>query len=288
MASFLTGPIQTDQWVQEASKVFSDSDLEGGPDQAPNLQSTFKDLHNAYRNNIKSWWEVQSLENYIKAEIVPKGLRLRLIPAARSRSATLLLQWEKELTNSSLRLMNILLTEEKNTLEHTSIKLKELIELALKFKGDPEFVRRELILQNNIEKYQGSLKDRKHKQYIRDSIEFKEKRAYQFLQEKDTDISSSEAGSESDNSRRQGYNNRDQSNYRRGRRGDRRWQSPREQNFSEGEMNPPNSYRGKRGKRGGPRSSSSTSPLPSSSSFLEGRGGVPYGLRERKHPNYTR
>lgn len=270
MASFLTGPIQTDQWVQEASKVFSD--------QALNLKSTFKDLHNAYRNNIKSWWEVQSLEHYIKAEIVPKGLRLRLTPAARSRSATLLTQWEKELTNSSLRLMNILLIEEKNTLELTSIKLKELIEQALKFKGDPEFVRRELILQNNIEKYQGSLKDRKHKQYIRDLIEFKEKRAYQFLQEKDTDISSSEARYESDTSRRQGYNNQDQSEYRtRGRRGDRRWYSPRQQNFS-GESNPPNPYRGKRG----------TSRSSFASPFLFFRGGIPYELRERKRPNYTR
>lgn len=208
MPSFLTGPIQTEKRAKDAKKVFSDGDFENGQDNTPSLRILFKDLLSGYRDNIKSWWEVETINNYIKAGIVPKGLRINISPASRSRSTILLTKWEKELTESLLRLMHILLEEEKTIFESTSTKLKGLIEQTVKYKGDPDFSRRELALQNSVEKYQITLTERKHKQYVRDLLEFKEKKAYQFLATKETDISSSDIESpDSGQNRRPYYNN---------------------------------------------------------------------------------
>lgn len=114
---------------------FSDSELEGGSE-STRLKTVYKQWYTAYHDNIKSWWEVQSLEKYIKSRIVPKGLRISITPATRSRSTTLLNSWKKELTDSSIRPMHILLEEEKKILETSSKRLKELIDQTLKSKSN--------------------------------------------------------------------------------------------------------------------------------------------------------
>lgn len=75
------------------------------------------------------------MENYIEARMVPKGLRVTLSPASRSRSESLLKMWKKELTESTLRFMQISLQKEKGILDLTSRKSKQKIDQALKLRG---------------------------------------------------------------------------------------------------------------------------------------------------------
>lgn len=229
------------------------------------------------------------MENYIKVNIVPKGLRIKITPAIRSRTTTLLTRWEKELTDSSIRLMTILLEEEKVTLEESSKKLKDTIDQALKHKNDPEFVRRELLLQNNIEKYQSSIKERKHKQYKRDLAEFKDKCAYQYLWTKETDVSSTDIESsdtEGNNytyprgSYQRGGRNRKRGGGRNRNRGAARWHSPNRQDMGERDNRGLAPYPPQTHTTSGTGPSTSSSPPP----FLESNGGAPYGLRDRRRP----
>ncbi|CAJ0933284.1 unnamed protein product [Ranitomeya imitator] len=97
-----------------------------------------------------------------------------------------------------ISICHILLDEEKKTLENTSLKLKEHIDSILKHKSDPEFNNREEALKNAVEKFHLEIKERKHKRFIKDCSEFKEKRAYPSLQiapTPTTDISSSDIDS---------------------------------------------------------------------------------------------
>ncbi|CAJ0951695.1 unnamed protein product, partial [Ranitomeya imitator] len=107
-------------------------------------------------------------------------------------------RWEKEATDSSLRLMRLLLEEEKVMLSSLSENLREQIEVTKKFSAEPEFVAKEIGLQNTIDKFQYHLKERKHRFFIRDLQEFRDNKAYLVSNPKpfrpqDTDISSSEA-----------------------------------------------------------------------------------------------
>lgn len=273
----------------------SDCELDSELETSPTLKTIFKNLYTGYRDNIKSWWEVQSLESYIKAGIVPNGLRINISPAPRSRSEQLLDNWEKELTNSSVRLLQILLDEEKKILETTSTNLKGLIDQVLKFKNDPEFARKEQNLQSNIEKFQNSLKDRKHKQYLRDLQDFKDKKAYQFLSGWESEASSSDLeASDTERSSKTNYfgkrgQGRGRSAYRGWRANRGRWQSTRGRGW-EGNWYPPQG-RGYTERREIPVQNlapphhvpnpalPTASASSSSSPFLEGQGGAPYGLR---------
>lgn len=205
--SLISETTNTERWTSEVDDVFSDREYTPTNNTAPSLNSTFKELNERYKQNIKSWWEIKSLENYVKNNIVPQGLRIGILPAPRVRSPALMKKWEQEVTSSSLRLMNLLLEEERINLGTSNIKLKETIDIALTLKGEGEFSKKETELQNNIDKFTSVLKERKHKQFVKDLSEFRENRAYLFvnrIQQRggEQDVSSSDTdGSENERRR---------------------------------------------------------------------------------------
>lgn len=73
-----------------------------------------------------------------------------------------------------MRLMNILMEEEKKLFSKSSDK-------ALKLKTEADFSRRENLLQTSVDRFYMTIKERKHKQLLRDLRDFKEKRAFDYL-----------------------------------------------------------------------------------------------------------
>ncbi|XP_056414027.1 uncharacterized protein LOC130356466 [Hyla sarda] len=180
MEGYLAGSLNLHKWAADAADVFSEQESDKGDNDTVSLKSLFRELYEIYKDNLKSFWEVQSLEHYLKNNIVPKGLRVNILPAERSRTDNLLKKWEQEALASSFRFMNILLDEERIALDNSSKRLKESIDAILRFKTDPEFTRREAVLESLVDKFYTLLKNRKHKQFIRDLSEFREKRAFVF------------------------------------------------------------------------------------------------------------
>lgn len=196
MAGFIAGGIRKDHWVTEAKEVFSENNFTQAK-YPPSFNTAFKELTRLYKEHTTAWWEVQSLQSYITNNIVPRGLRSTLTPSNRCRNPTFMVKWEKEATASSIRFMHLLVEEEKTNLTQAEIKLKEQIEITKKFEHEAEYTIKEKKLQGTIERFEYHLKDRKHKQYQRDCLDFKEHRAYSFvprqgLRETEVDISSTD------------------------------------------------------------------------------------------------
>lgn len=196
MAGFLAVGFNTQTWLTEVKDIFSEKEFVQQK-YTPSFNTAFRELTQVFKEQISSWWEVQSLENYIEHHIVPRGLRITLIPSARCQNPTFLTKWEKLATDSSIGLMTLLLEEERQNLSTLETKLKEHIEIVKKFEKEPEYTVKETTLQTNIEKFQYHIKDRKHKQFIRDVSDFKENKAYSFAPVRntrppDTDISTTE------------------------------------------------------------------------------------------------
>lgn len=199
MAGFLSANLNTDDWLAEAQEVFSDKNLTL-QNSIPTIKTAFRELGQTYREYTSSWWEVQSLDNYIKQSIVPRGLRISLQPSERVRTESLKVKWEKEATGASLRFMRLLLEEEKTTLDNLTKKLRDQIDIALKFRADPEFEAKEREIQTKLLKHQTYIKERKHTLFLRDFQDFKEGKVYNNFPRVnrrdrvgETDISSSEA-----------------------------------------------------------------------------------------------
>lgn len=73
-----------------------------------------------------------------------------------------------------------LLIEYQNILENLTHKLKDQIDVTLKFRSDPEFESKEVELQTKLLKHQNFIKDRKHNLLLHDLTDFKEGKVYSY------------------------------------------------------------------------------------------------------------
>lgn len=183
MAGFLNIGPNTEQWLVEAKDIFSEKSF-NQQKYIPSYSIAFRELTRVYKEQISSWWEVQSLDNYIKNNIVPRGLRITLTPAQKNRNPSFFTKWEKEATDSSVRFMRLLLEDEKVNLATLEVRLKEHIDIAKKFEKEGDYSQKEKDLQNTLERYQYNIKDRKHKQFLRDLADFRDNKAYSLITNK--------------------------------------------------------------------------------------------------------
>lgn len=95
MTCFLSESTYTDRWTLEAVEVFSDKEYTRANTTVPSVNSIFKDLNERIKSKVKSWWEAKSLENYIKNNIVPRGLCIDIQLAPRVRTPALMKRWER-------------------------------------------------------------------------------------------------------------------------------------------------------------------------------------------------
>ncbi|XP_044160840.1 uncharacterized protein LOC122945737 [Bufo gargarizans] len=201
MAGFLAAGICSDKWDEEARVVFSEADLPP-TNRALSITGSFKLLTKIYKDQVRGWWEIQTLETYIQHQIVPRGMRIPFLPSNRIQSPEFRKKWEKEAVESSLRLMALLLEEEKALHTKNTTLLQEQIAEVSKFSSNSEFTRKEVFLQQTVERFTAQLKERKHSQFLRDKADFKEGRILDFATktartlEVETEPSSSEGETE--------------------------------------------------------------------------------------------
>ncbi|XP_073432248.1 putative uncharacterized protein C6orf183 [Dendrobates tinctorius] len=84
--------------------------------------------------------------------------------------------------------MQLLLEEEKKTLSLLNDRLRDQIEVTKKFSTETDFSLKESKLETNLERFQYHLKERKHRQYLRDAQDFKDNKAYLVIGNRNNNI----------------------------------------------------------------------------------------------------
>lgn len=101
----------TVDWLGDPREVFTEKELPANQAHT-SITASFKNLTKTYKDFVRSWWEVQTVETYLRDKIVPRGLRNPILPSARIRSQEFTRKWEQESIESYLRLMKLLYEEE--------------------------------------------------------------------------------------------------------------------------------------------------------------------------------
>lgn len=122
----------------------------------PFFNTAFRELTRVYKEQTTAWWKVQSLVSYIANNIVP------------SSNPVFMNKWEQEATAISIKFMHLLLEEEKSGLVTLESQLKGQIDITRKLEQESEYLIKEKQLQGTLERFQFHIKERKHKQFLRD------------------------------------------------------------------------------------------------------------------------
>lgn len=110
-------------------------------------------------------WDISSLKSHISKQIIPRGLRERVIPAEHLHTPRFLSAWKTECLNRGLSLLKLIVDEEEAQLEEIRVELDASAKSLEPFKQDPEFDKNNEYIKKEIERIQKSLKHSKQEKF---------------------------------------------------------------------------------------------------------------------------
>lgn len=161
-------------WNNQASDIFRTTASEpSGADQ----EKLFRDLVDAHKTTIRLWWNIKSLETYLKLEMAPRGLRVQIFPALEVTSQFKDI-WEKGLGQCSCILMSLLIGHDKELLGATKSHINSLEEQLSQGGEMDEALNGHL--QDILDKYEKEIMSGKKCKFVRDKNDYERKEAFRW------------------------------------------------------------------------------------------------------------
>ncbi|XP_069597226.1 uncharacterized protein [Ranitomeya imitator] len=144
-------------------------------------------LQNMVVKRTKLWWNCTFLDNYMVRKMIPRGLRVRVIPTFPVEDAGLVAGWEEACNNCSYQLMKLLSEYNKGLVAQLDVSIKTT-EDELKSSGTVEQVdlankQIEKTLENVVKKIQ----DTQSTKINRDRQDYEGKRVYLWRKSRQSD-----------------------------------------------------------------------------------------------------
>lgn len=142
------------------------------------LQCT-NELLTAHKSLTKLWWNIRSLEEYLKVSIIPRGLRIQIFPAWEVDPNFKKL-WETGLTQCSRILINLLLEHDRDLVDKTKIQITNLELKLSKFDPGTQIDPFQKRLKESLDKFEKDIIEGKKKKFSRDKGDYEKQSAYRW------------------------------------------------------------------------------------------------------------
>lgn len=171
MEKFTYSKAERDRITSNACSLLGDNgDIETGD---------WATLLNAHRNKAKYNIHASSLNDYLKANMIPRGLRIQKGPEMFKSNDTFLQKWKAILNQCSTDLMLLIMEYALQTVEDSS---KEITDLESKLQNDneSEFENKMKKIKEEIDALERNMKEFKIRKYKRDTKDYANEAVYNF------------------------------------------------------------------------------------------------------------
>ncbi|KAJ1215732.1 hypothetical protein NDU88_003340 [Pleurodeles waltl] len=155
------------------------------PGSALKLQLLYDKLEKLMRRELSKWWGIVSLQQYIDAERVPRGLCIYTIPSYEDTDPDLLEEWAENAKVSSLNMMRILIKyaskERVKILEEIEQTTKEILTTVTQ----AYFDELKANLDKKLIKYKEDITAKKQRTFLRDFKDYQSGRILTFYRKYD-------------------------------------------------------------------------------------------------------
>lgn len=165
-------------WNSRTADIFSGT-IPTGNTVDDNFSCCTNELLGAHKLLTRLWWNVKSLEEYLKLSIVPRGLRVQIFPAWEVETEFKQL-WEAGLTQCSKILINLLVEHDRKLIVQTKLKIQGLEADLSKFDHNTQvepFLKK---LKESLDKYKKEILEGKKKKQIRDKNDYEKQAAFKW------------------------------------------------------------------------------------------------------------
>lgn len=165
------------QWRSQSNTLFSSTGEVSTPD--PGAGNIQKELIDKHKTHTRIWWNIRSLEEYLKHKIIPRGLRVQIFPAWEV-SDDYKGMWETGLFQCSKIIINMLLEHDRLALEETKTQIKELETKLMVLDAETIVEPFQTKLKDLLEKYEKEIMNGKKMKFQRDKTDYEQNRAFRW------------------------------------------------------------------------------------------------------------
>ncbi|XP_041435046.1 uncharacterized protein LOC121399162 [Xenopus laevis] len=127
---------------------------------------------------LKLWWEITTLQNYLKVSRVPRGLRIKKFPAFEIQDKSLMDDWYGVLTDCSLKLMKILINKYQQEQERLGQEITQIETTMNVYKGNSEFDKFIKRMKTDIDTLENKIMEMKQRKFLRDKSDYDQNRVF--------------------------------------------------------------------------------------------------------------
>ncbi|OCT78630.1 hypothetical protein XELAEV_18029718mg [Xenopus laevis] len=165
---------------RQAADVFSESlgddiFLHSHTDDATDL---CKKLEKYMIKETRLWWDISTLENYLKSGRIPRGLRIRKFPTFTDVTRDFVESWNKILSTCSERLMELIVSFHSEKHKMIQSDIKELQSDLLKQEAQIDVVNSLDEIRHRVNKMETEIKRSKREKFLRDKMDYELNRVY--------------------------------------------------------------------------------------------------------------
>lgn len=173
----MTAPIMNlqsrfDKWSSQLSDVFQAG---SGGNSSP-ADNDWRALLTGYQQEqiklTKSWWTVSTYDKYIENNIIPRGLRIKILPTFETHDENFKAKWEDVLHKCSMQLLKLACEHEKGLVSELTSKINDIERRLSEFSHNELYITRMSRINSEIDRVAQEIIDRKRQKYIRDTTDY--------------------------------------------------------------------------------------------------------------------
>lgn len=157
------------------TKIFCGT-LQDTPDTV-DLRIHMTELENLLSKEMRMWWDLSTLKRYVEKNMVPRGLRIRKFPTM-TYTEEFKTQWEKILTDCSIKLMELIISQEESMLRDIRDKIVTVQSTVKVHSSMDLFNSMDSRMTENLNKLEKMITDVKQNKFQRDLQDYKSNMVY--------------------------------------------------------------------------------------------------------------
>lgn len=144
--------------LDKVTRIFEDTETEA--QDTAQMKTQMLSLKKLLIKELKTLWDLTTLERYLQKYMIPRGLRLRKLPTF-IYDSDFLTKWNLILSDCSKSLMSLIVPQESQLLSDLRVEIKQVQDNVALYAGSKAFIQMDNKFKDNLAKLETNIMDTK-------------------------------------------------------------------------------------------------------------------------------
>ncbi|XP_073442413.1 uncharacterized protein [Dendrobates tinctorius] len=167
-------------WLSNVDSIFKGEVASGGVVESGSILEQKNSYKFLLRKSLRIWWNKASLESYLAKNMIPRGLRVRIVPSFPVEDSLFRNRWEETCNICSRSLIELLIGINKKTLEGLENEIETVKKKLVEDLSASNMDQFKTEMEKQFLIWEKEVQEGKAKKFSRDLLDYKNNTVYRW------------------------------------------------------------------------------------------------------------